>query len=115
MGEPTTTMPRFNDSTGALRGASQKLTSTWRHRADPLFDQRPTRLGGVEVIGVRRQEFHRGPDAFDQFADSARLVGREVVEQHAVAATELRDQAPAHPRGESGGGYRAPLPGASPA
>jgi hypothetical protein len=79
MGKPMATMIRAHDATGALRGRAQEATRARSHGADALLDQRPAGFDGVEVIGVWRQEKHRGAGGLDRCADGPGLMGAQVV------------------------------------
>ena len=80
MSEPVSTMPRLYDPACALGGRAQGGTGTGRDGADPLFDQAPSGLDGVEVGRVGGQKADRSPSLFDQRPHRACLVRRQVVQ-----------------------------------
>ena len=52
MSEPVATVPRLHDAAGAVGGGAQGGPGAGGDGPDPLRDQAPPRLDGVEVVRV---------------------------------------------------------------
>ena len=55
-----------------------------RNGPEMFFDQRPRGFDGIEVVRVRRQQFHRRLTAFDDRTDDRILVRFQIIQHHDV-------------------------------
>lgn len=100
MDEPVLTMMRTDVVPRASSGCAECGTGLRRDGPDALLNQAPAAFDGIEVVGIRRQEPHRGPDALDQVAHLPRL-GAGRLSMIDVAAVQVVQQAAPDPDREA--------------
>ena len=97
MGEILTAMMRTHDVATRTRDAAEGLTRPWCVGADVFLNERPCGFNGIEVVRVRRQQFHAGSATFDDGADHRRFMGVQVIKDDDIAWPEVAGETAAHP------------------
>ena len=88
-----------HDVTSGAGCAAERGACPRSHRPELFLDQRPRGFDGIEVVRVRRRQFHRGLAAFDDRTDHRILVRVQVVQHHDVARPQVRHQTAPDPVG----------------
>ena len=90
--EPRGQMSRSHASEAPYDGCFEAFRNTLFERTEPVFQEAPARLNGIEFGRVGRQEEQVGVRAFHQRADFWRVMGTKVVEHDDVSGIETRDE-----------------------
>lgn len=92
MGEPIPNVAERDRAQGLGHSVHQGLKRPGLGRPQSRLDFRPAQFNRVEVGRIRRQELQTGSTSFNQLPDGVTGMGRQVIDDHNIAAPQGREQ-----------------------
>jgi len=92
MREPIPNVAERNRAQGLSHSVHQGLKRPGLGRPQSRLDFRPAQFNRVEVGRIRRQELQTGSTSFNQLPDGISGMGRQVIDDHNIAAPQGREQ-----------------------